>query len=260
MRLKNLYILSMLVLLTACKSGRSVVGSTTAIPGLATKDIIESHKMASPKFKTLAGRVKVEYEDESKTQSITVSLRMEKDKQIWIKASILGITLAKAYITPTRVSFYETISNTYFDGDFSLLSEWLGTEVDFDKTQAILLGQSIFQLDRTTYTSTVYNNFYRIQPKKPLQHFIHALILNPDNFKVASASVSQPEEDRLFAIQYGPYQALGEDFYPSEININTTDGDSRTRIEVVYKDIDLNAQVSFPFTIPVGYEQIKLGE
>ena len=68
------------------------------------------------------------------------------------------------------------------------------------------------------------------------------------------------EKDRLFAIQYGPYQNLGGDFYPSEININTTDGDSRTRIEVVYRDIDLNAQVSFPFNIPAGYEQIKLGE
>ena len=236
------------------------MGSSTANPGLATKDIIETHIKASPKFKTLAGRVKVDYEDESKSQSITVSLRMEKDKQIWIKASILGITLAKVYITPARVSYYETISNTYFDGDFSLLSEWLGTEVDFERTQAILLGQSIFQLDRTTYTSAVYNNSYRLQPKKSLQNFIHALILNPDNFKVASASVSQPEKDRLFAIQYGPYQNLGGDFYPSEININTTDGDSRTRIEVVYRDIDLNAQVSFPFNIPAGYEQIKLGE
>jgi outer membrane lipoprotein-sorting protein len=259
MKTKILYAIVICLLLSGCKAGKSVNGSSTANASLATKDIIETHKLASPNFKTMAGRIKVEYEDDKKSQSITVSLRMEKDKQIWIKASILGITLAKVYVTKDRVSYYETISNTYFDGDFSLLSSWLGTEVDFEKTQAILLGQSIFKLDKAGYTSEVVNNSYRLQPKKPMQEFIHSIFLNPENFKVASASVAQPASDRLFAVHYGPYQKLGGSFYPSEVTINTSEGNTRTRIDVTYRDIDLNVAVSFPFDIPAGYEQIDLG-
>lgn len=259
MRPSIVYIFIIALVLSGCKSGKIVTGSSAANAGLATKDIIETHKLASPNFKTMAGRVKVDYEDDKKSQSITVSLRMEKDKQIWIKASILGITLAKAYITRDRVSYYETISNTYFDGDFSLLSDWLGTEVDFDKTQAILLGQSIFKLDRAGYTSEIVNNSYRLQPKKPMQEFIHALFLNPENFKVASASVAQPATNRLFAIHYGPYQKLDGSFYPSEVTINSSEGDSRTKIDVSYRNIELNVSVSFPFDIPSGYSQIDLG-
>jgi hypothetical protein len=39
--------------------------------------------------------------------------------------------MAKASITPTSVSYYEKIKGTYFEGDFSALSQWLGTDLDY---------------------------------------------------------------------------------------------------------------------------------
>ncbi|MBT8262813.1 MAG: DUF4292 domain-containing protein [Bacteroidia bacterium] len=254
-----IYLFALLLLLTSCKGLKGVNGSETANAGLQAKEIIATHKLASPKFNTMAGRIKVEYEDEKKSQSITVSLRMEKDKKIWIKASIIGITLAKVMITPDSVSYYETLSNSYFDGDFTLISEWLGTEVDFEKTQAILLGQTMFELNKSTYTSQVVNNQYKLLPKQQLENFIHSLFLNPSNFKVASVSVAQPWEDRMLTVYYGPYQMIEGGYFPSELSINTIEGDDRTRIDVTYRKIDLNVDVNFPFNIPRGYEQIDLG-
>ncbi len=259
MRKNIIYLFALLLLLGSCRGVKAITGSDSANSALLAKDIIATHNLASPNFSTMAGRIKVKYEDDKKTQSITVSLRMEKDKKIWIKASILGITLAKVYITKDRVSYYETISNSYFDGDFTLLSDWLGIEVDFDKTQAILLGQTFFNMEESRYISEVVNNKYRLQPKRPIENFIYALFLNPDNFKVASASVAQPGNNRLFTVQYGPYQKIKGSFYPSEVTINTLEGDSRTMINVTYRKIDLDVSISFPFNIPKGYEQINLG-
>ena len=51
------------------------------VENASAKEVISAHKAASPEFKTLAGRVQLVYEDEEKLQSITVSLRMEKDKK-----------------------------------------------------------------------------------------------------------------------------------------------------------------------------------
>jgi hypothetical protein len=48
--------------------------------------------------------------------------------------------MAKASITPTSVSYYEKIKGTYFEGDFSALSQWLGTDLDYNKIQNMLLG------------------------------------------------------------------------------------------------------------------------
>jgi hypothetical protein len=258
---KEIYILfvSLTLVLSGCKGTKSVIEGE-ANTNISMQKVMALHQAASPKFTTLASRVQVVYEDDKKQQSITVSLRMEKDKIIWIKASVLGITLAKAIITPDRVSYYETISNTYFDGDFSLLSDWLSTDLNFEKTQAILLGQSIFSLDNSKYKVDVSSNQYKIQPKKQPFNFIHSLFLNPTSYKVISGSVSQPNDNRLLSIRYGDYQFVEGSYYPSDILIDASEKDEKTKISVTYKNIDVNAPVSFPFEIPQGYEQIQLSK
>lgn len=253
MKIKPYYILLLLVL-TSC-------GGTKTISNLehaSAKEVISAHKAATPNFETLAGRVQLRYEDEKKSQSITVSLRMKKDRKIWIKASILGITIAKVLITPTSVSYYETIGGTYFEGDFALLGEWIGTPINFQQAQNMLLGQSIFTLNSSEYSSEVFQNKFKVQPKQQPQNFIHSLFLNPDNFKIASETLSQPEDDRMLNIRYGDYQNVENQFYPSTISINTSEKGSMTKIEMIYKKIDLNVNVSFPFDIPQGYEEIQL--
>ncbi|MEM7185873.1 MAG: DUF4292 domain-containing protein [Bacteroidota bacterium] len=246
------------LLLAGCKGQKPVVGTSAADASLSAAAIIATHEAASPNFNTLASRVQVVYQDEKKEQSITVSLRMEKDKTIWVKASVLGITLAKAIITPDRVSYYETLSNSYFDGDFALLSDWLGTELDFQKTQAILLGQSIFSLNKNSYRSMVADNKYRLEPKQQPTNFIHSLLLNPDDFKVNSGRLTQPIDQRELSLRYGPYQELNGSKFPSEIFIRSMESGSKTNIDVRYKKIDLDVNLSFNFKIPDGYEEIEL--
>lgn len=245
------------IFISSCGGSKMIVGSETANHSMSSKDIIKTHDEASPEFSTLAARMHVKYQNGKDLQSLTVSLRMEKDQKIWIKASLLGITLAKLYITPESVSYYESISNTYFEGDFSLLSNLLGTEINFEKAQGILLGQSIFDLDNN-YKSEIVSNKYMLQPKMQPHNFIHSLLVNPDNFKISSESLSQPAEQRMFTINYGDYQNLEGGYYPSDFKIIATQKNEKTKIVVNYKKIDYNVSIRFPFTIPNGYEEIQI--
>lgn len=253
MKLKP-FLLIFLLILASCGGTKNI----TNIENASAKEIISAHKAAAPNFKTLAGRVQLVYETEEKMQSITVSLRMEKNKNIWIKASVLGITIAKALITPTSVSYYETIGKTYFEGDFALLGEWLGTPINFQQAQNLLLGQSIFTLHPSDYKSEIFQNKFKIQPKEQPQDFIHSLFLDPGNFKISSETLAQPSEGRLLNIRYGDYQKIEDQYYPSSILINTSENQEATRIEINYKKIDLDADVNFPFNIPQGYDEIQL--
>lgn len=253
MKLKPFYLL-LLFVLASCGGAKNI----SNIENASAKEVISAHKAATPDFNTLASRVQLVYETDEKLQSITVSLRMEKDKNIWIKASILGITISKVLITPTSVSYYETIGNTYFQGDFALLGEWIGTPINFQQAQNMLLGQSIFTLNTSEYSAAIFQNKFKIQPKQQPQNFIHSLFLNPENFKVVSETLAQPNDERLLSIRYGDYQKIGEQFYPSSILIDTSEKGSKTKIEMNFKKIDLNVDVSFPFDIPVGYEEIQL--
>lgn len=254
--MNRIFVLALFTLLLfSCKGTKTI---TSDAEDLAVKTIVTSHDAASPNFTTLAARVYVLYEDEKKQQGITVSLRMEKDKVIWMKASLIGITLAKAKITPNSVSYYETVGRTYFDGDFSLLSDWLGTAIDFKKAQSILLGQSIFPIENGKYTTTIQGDKYKLQPKTQPFNFIHSLLLLSSNFKIASETLSQPNEDRILTIRYDEYQTIEGGLYPSEIHVMASEKESTTKIDVTYRKIEPNVSINFPFTIPDGYSEMKL--
>lgn len=251
-------ILVFVFLLSSCGSAKLVNGSRDANPGFSVKDIIKTHQAAAPQFETLAARVNVDYEDEKSSQNITVSLRMEKNKTIWIKASLLGITLSKAMLTPDRVQYYERISNTYFDGDFALISDWLGTEIDFEKAQNILLGQSIFRLESQAYNKSVENNQYKLAPKQDLPLFTHFLALNPDFFKIASQGIDQESKGRQLRMYYPDYQKVGDQVLPKKVVIKASENDAITTLEIDFRSVDLNIPIRFPFTMPDGLTEIQL--
>ena len=137
------------------------------------------------------------------------------------------------------------------------MSDWLGIDIDFEKAQGILLGQSIFDLDNE-YVLSIEANKYMLQPKTQSYNFIYSLLINPDNFKIASESLSQPIDDRMFTINYGAYQNLEGGYFPSDFRIIATQKEEKTQIVVNYKKIDYNVSIRFPFTIPNGYEEMQL--
>lgn len=246
----------LLIIFQSCKSTKSI--HEVGVKKLRAEKIISNHYNTSFNFETLNIKVKVVYDDGKQSFSPNVTLRMEKDKKIWLSAKILGITLAKVLITPEKVSYYEKINNTYFDGDFQMLSQWLGTELDFNKVQQLLLGQALFNLREGKYTSSIAYQKYELQPKIQLALFERLFILNPDNFKIFSQQLKQTEEKRNLTISYPSYQKAGNQAFPKEIHIQALEAGGRTTIQLEYRAVDYNANVSFPFNIPSGYEQVTI--
>jgi hypothetical protein len=70
--------------------------------------------------------------------------------------------MAKASITPTSVSYYEKIKGTYFEGDFSALSQWLGTDLDYNKIQNMLLGGALRRFIKRKYKESLGEQSYRL--------------------------------------------------------------------------------------------------
>ncbi|MCZ4237905.1 DUF4292 domain-containing protein, partial [Staphylococcus equorum] len=91
----------------------------------------------------------------------------------------------------------------------------LGTPINFRQMQNLLLGQSIFTLNPSEYKSEVSLNKFKIQPKQQPQDFIHSLLLNSENFKIASENLYQPSAERLLSIRYGDYQNIERQYFPS---------------------------------------------
>jgi hypothetical protein len=178
---------------------------------------------------------------------------MEKDKVIWMSAPL---AIARVMITPQRVGFYDKLNNQYFDGDFSLLSEFLGTELDFTKVQNLLLGEPIFDLNDDTYVASIHEKSYVLQPKEQRALFELFFLINPGYFKLDSQQLYQLADKRMLQIDYKTYQQVSRQIFPESIHIIALEVADEVTIDLEIKSIALNEEVRFPFEIPKGYKEI----
>lgn len=253
------YLLIICLIFASCKSTKSTT-SNSSIASMSSKKVINKHYEGAFDRKTISARVKAKYQDNKNNQSFMIKLRLEKDKAIWMSGAFLGFPVAKVLITPSRVTYYEKIKKTYFDGDFSLLSKFLGTELDYNKIQNLLLGESIMNMKDTKYGVDIDHNSYLLEPKNQEELFDIFFWLNPSNFKLDKQEVRQSIEQKKLTVSYKEYQKIDNTFLPKMIQVNAVEKDKRTLLDLEYKNVEFDKELSFPFTIPLGYKEIKLDE
>ena len=253
---RSIVLLMILVFAASCKSAK-IISDGKVNANVSAKTIIKKHYQSELQFKTIRGKLKVDYSDGSSEQGVPLTLRMEKDKAIWVSAP-LGVV--KAYITPGRVSFYNKLQNEYFDGDFTFLSNILGIALDFKQVQNLLLGQTLVNLNNGKYEASVKGANYELKPKKAEELFKILFQIEPKNFKMASQQVSQPSKQRLLQINYTNYQEIEQRILPNEIDIAATEGETRSTIHIEYRNMEFDRELKFPYKIPSGAKEIILSK
>ena len=244
----------MVLLALNCKSTK-VVGGERANLKLSSKQLIKENTKKTPEFKTLQSKLKITYNKKGKSQTHTVSFRTKKDKMLWMSATF---SIVKALVTPKKVSFYNKLDKTYFEGDFSYLSKLLGTELDFNKVQNLLIGEALFNLKDEAYKVSVRDSSYVLQPKKQRDLFEIFFLLDPSLFKVKSQQISQPSASRHLQIDYKSHQEINKQILPEKIRVIALESSDEVTIDLEFKNVSLNEDLRFPFKIPSGFNKIEL--
>lgn len=254
-KIKLTVLLLTLVILSSCGSGRTPTMGTAPAEDAAVAAVVKNHYENEADFETAQGRLRVQFQNESQNQTVTVTYRIKKDETIWMSAQLMGFPLAKVMITPKSVQFYEKISGTYFDGDFSLLSDLLGTPLDFDKVQNLLMGQTIYDLREERYRLTESSRGYQLAPARE-EGIKKLFLLDGGNYKALAQQLSQEGASRGVTVTYPSYQTVNQQIFPQEIKIVANEGSSNTQIDMQFRSVEFNAPVSFPFSIPSGSDEI----
>lgn len=238
-----------------CRSAKSLTTAGSIKDNMSSKQIIKENQRQTAVFKTLQAKVKINYFEGDKSNGVSVNLRIEKDKVIWLSAP-LGV--ARAMITPDRVRYYNKLENEYFDGDYSLLSELLGIELDFVKLQNLLLGEALDDLMNKAYLASNNEISYVLQPEnqQPILEIFY--LFNPGHFKLDSQQLSQSNEKRFLQVDYKLYQLVNKEIIPEIVNIVAVENTSEMKIDLEYKSVSINEDIRFPFEIPSGYKEIQL--
>ena len=253
-RLSKLILGLLAILLFNCKSAKTISNGESNF-NLSSKQLIKANAKQAASFNTLQAKLKITYTQKGKSQTHSVNFRAKKDEALWINATF---SVIRALVTPEKVSFYNKLDNTYFDGDYKYLSNLLGTDLDFSKVQNLLIGETIYNLKDGEYTTSTDDENYVVQPKKQLELFEIFFLLSPSNFKVKSQQISQPKEFRHLQIDYLKYQDVEAQIIPELIKVIAVEEREEMIVELEMKNVSLNEDLRFPFKIPSGFKEIEL--
>lgn len=258
--MKNWCCLLLVVVLVSCKSKAVFVDKKAKIDlvtdesMMTSKKIIQNHYNNKNEFSTLYIRSSVKYRDDNQSQSVVAEIKIKKGEKILVSIRFLGITMAKALITPNEVKYYEKINGTYFEGNYQALSQWLGTDLDFDKIQNMLIGQPIDDLTKENYTSEVGDKFYKLN--STTNNTEKSFFFESEHFLLKKQEINQPEKERTFEVNYPNFQNFTSAFLPASLFINAVQNKGKTEISIDYNSITFNEDLSFPYSVPDGYERI----
>ncbi len=250
----------------SCKT-KTVTTENGTVKILSPKKIVKesNSKYITPKY--LSSSLKIKYKSKNKKVSFNANLRMENDKTIWMNISFLGISFARAIITPDGVKMYERKNRTKFSGDFSYLSKLLGVELDFNQLQSLFLGKPIQNIEPRKYSTMVSKNSYLLEYKNNKRlvkkgddnnDYIKRFWYNTQNFELERQLVSLPNRKKTLMVDNKNYEMVkGKYLLPKNINLQIIDG-SVTLVEIEYRGIKVDKKLSFPFRIPEGYKEIQI--
>ncbi|MCG9791903.1 DUF4292 domain-containing protein [Flavobacterium algicola] len=247
------------LLVVSCKSKKSLIQNSTSEPltEMKVSSIIDKHYDNQTDFSAVYIKSNVRFDNGKQTQNVTAEIRIKKDEQILVSIRFLGITMAKALITPDKVSYYEKIKGTYFDGDFSGLSQWLGTDLDYNKVQNMLMGEALDDLRKGKYTQTLEDISYRLDDKAN-NETQKAFYIDANNFKIRKQEVTQSNKGRKIEMNYGNYKNYDNKIIPLQLQINASQEKGKTEIDLEYTDVNFSDEISFPYSVPNGYKRILI--
>ena len=258
---KILVVVALSFLALSCKTKAIAIAATNepvaASNEMSAKKIIENYYNNKNQFSTLYIKSSARYADNKQTQNVTAEIRIKKDEQILVSIRFLGITMAKALITPKTVNYYEKINGSYFEGDFSSLSQWLGTDLDYTKIQNMLLGKAIDDLTKGKFVASLLDKTYRLDDAAN-SNTKKSFFLDAATFLVEKQEITQTTEERMIKVAYPDFKVYNEATLPTGVLINTFQKKGNTEINLEYNSVSFNEELSFPYSVPNGYKRILI--
>ncbi|QBN19333.1 DUF4292 domain-containing protein [Flavobacterium nackdongense] len=243
------------MVLVSCKSKTAVVDASKNESRKNINKIIENYYNNKNQFSTLYIKASAKYATENQNQNVTAEIKLKKDEQILISIRFLGITMAKASITPDKVSYYEKLNGTYYEGDFSGLSRFLGTDLDFNKVQNMILGRAIDNLKEGKYADSLADQVYRLDEIADA-NTKKSFYIDANNYTMNKQEITQTKEERMVQVIYSNKKEYSEMTLPLGITINSYQKKGKAEINMTYTTVNFNEELSFPYSVPNDYKRI----
>ena len=242
-----------LLTITSCKP-KGFIAEAKATKPMKTEKLVYNHYQLDKSFKTAYIKADVQYKDQKESLNLSADIRIQKDEKILISIRFFGITMAKGVITPTEVKYYEKSGSSYFEGDYTTLSKWLGTDLDFAKVQNMIIGEAFDDLEQGKYESSVENGWYKLEDKSS-KSTLKTFLFEASMYLIKKQEIQQLKENRTLTVDYPNHKQYDKISFPTALNIDALNQGKKTQINIEYSSVKFDDELSFPYSVPSGYDR-----
>lgn len=248
-------VLAVLVLAYSCASKKATVKNDTGITAKG-KDLLSTYELNNLNFITFSGRAKAKVQYGEETQNVTLNVRMERDKAIWISVTaLLGIEAARALITPDSVKIMNRLQSEYVSKPFSYIYRYTNPGITFRMLQDILMGNISTEMLRTDQLqiATSEDDVQVIGIKEGLTFHYG---VNKSNRPFTFNLVEIGKTNKLEA-HYSDFAVIDGHNFPQRFTLNIEGSGTKVSSDMLYNKSEFNKSVELPFNIPSRYKAIN---
>ncbi|MHC5201149.1 DUF4292 domain-containing protein [Myroides sp. LJL119] len=244
----------------SCKKDKTIhtIFEKNATSNKTALKVLNQHAKNAQDFQTTIIRSTASYQADKDSKKFSLDILIQKDQSILLDIRFISFPVARALITPDNVAYYDKINKEYFEGDFEVLSDLLGTDISFNRLQNILLGQVLDSQSQSGDMESVIDQglhkITAIDKKEPVQSTYY---FEDNNALLKKEEIIEPVKQRSVVITYPSYQKIGKYTAPSQINI-LAEQEKSINLNLRYDKISFNEQINLPYSVPKGYKRVTI--
>lgn len=257
--LNKLLIACCLLAMVSCKARKQVTvvrkADSTAKPLDNVSSKLDAIRAKQVNFNTFAGRAKTKLDINGNSNDVTLNIRIERDKRIWVSiTAILGVEAARALITPDSILLINRLQGVYLRKPFSYVYKYASNQVNYKTLESLLIGNAIPEL--LNEKADVVNADGNTTLSGSLQDLLYKLIVGAD-LKVTQTNLSNQNERQSLQVVNNTFIQATNRIMPSQIDIASVVKDKKIQVNLHYTKADYDVQQEYPFSIPASYEAAK---
>jgi len=239
-------------LLISCKSTKeslSVKSGKVNVESLLS-ELAESRK----KFEWFSAKARITYDDNEKSKSFSVNIRIKKDSIVWASIkTMMGIEVARVLITQDSVHVIDRFGKKYFKQNYQYLENYIPFQLNLSAIQNIIFGNPIrnwSEIEKIKFRSKGDSYILTKDTRKTK----NSISITHVERKLSTEYLVDKQSNRKVSLIFKNYRESDNTLFSHQRSISFED-ENNIDIEMKFTKVKLVGPLHFPFHISEKYER-----
>ncbi len=254
-----------LIPISSCKTVKS--GKESEVSHKTAEFLLRQLNDRSFKHVSFSAGFSASFNTGGRNRSFNGQVRFHKDSVIWVSITpALGIEVFRMLLTPDSVFILNRLERNYVRGGFRELNALVGTNLDFDILQSLIIASDIETYVTENFIAGTDNSLHHLRDParvKKAEHikpghshlvFSHEMWIEGDTYRIKKTKLDFHGQKGIGIMAVYDKHPSGDDSgIPSEQYYKLY-GLDELALSLSFERIKYGDVLSFPFSIPKSYK------